>query len=173
MFFLKDLTHTIQLTPQYFNRDLISNLKQRLHDEVEGTCSGRYGYIIAVVQIGEIGRGVLQSSSGIAEFTIPYKAVVFKPFKNQVVDGITTTVNKMGFFADIGPLQCFAIPPYLQFDPASNPPAFVGTTQETQDIRIEKGTKVRIRLVGIRVDQSEIFATGSIKEHFLGAAPSD
>lgn len=68
---------------------------KRLHEEVEGTCSGRFGYIITVVQVGDIGKGVLQSNTGFAEFKLDYKAIVFKPFKNQVVDGIVTTVNKV------------------------------------------------------------------------------
>ncbi|KAJ1547079.1 DNA-directed RNA polymerase II subunit [Nowakowskiella sp. JEL0078] len=198
MFFLKQLSHTIQLLPQYFNRDLEQNLKRRLYDETEGSCSGRYGYIIAVVKIIDIGKGVLQSSSGIAEFTIKYEAVVFKPFRNQVVDGIVTTVNKLGFFADVGPMQCFvsvhSIPSYLKFDPSSNPPAIVGSTEKgTQDIRIQKGEPVRIRIIGLKLDQSEIVsfsksdnkilrfinvqtlkaATGSIKEHFLGLSPDE
>jgi hypothetical protein len=72
-------------------------LTKRLYDEVEGTCSGRFGYIISVVDVVDIGRGILQSTSGFAEFTIIYKAIVFKPFKNQVVDGVVTTVNRVRY----------------------------------------------------------------------------
>jgi DNA-directed RNA polymerase II subunit RPB7 len=68
---------------------------KRLYEEVEGTCSGRYGYIIAVVSVESVGKGVLQSNTGFALYEIEYKAIVFKPFKNQVVDGIVTTVNKV------------------------------------------------------------------------------
>lgn len=82
-------------------------LQKRLYDEVEGTCSGRYGYIISVISIENFGRGLLQYTSGVALFTLHYTAIVFFPFENQVVDGVVTTVNKMGFFADIGPLQIF------------------------------------------------------------------
>lgn len=73
MFFLKDLTHTISLHPQYFGPQIKEFLIKRLHEEVEGTCSGRYGYIINVVQVVEIGRGVLQAATGMAEYEIEYK----------------------------------------------------------------------------------------------------
>jgi hypothetical protein len=33
---------------------------------------------------------------------------------------------------------------------------------------IKRGAKVRIRLMGIRTDQTELFAIGSIKGDFLG-----
>lgn len=107
MFFLKELTHTINLHPQYFGPQIRQFLERRLYDEVEGTCSGRFGYVISVIEIVDIGNGVLLSNTGFAEYKIKYKAIVFKPFKNQVVDGIVTTVNKIGFWADVGPLQVF------------------------------------------------------------------
>lgn len=68
-------------------------INTRLVQEVEGTCSGLVGYIIAVVQILDVGRGVLVN--GFAEYNVQYKAIVFKPFKNQVVDGLVTIVNKV------------------------------------------------------------------------------
>ncbi|KAJ3084091.1 hypothetical protein BCR33DRAFT_722165 [Rhizoclosmatium globosum] len=175
MLFLKELTHTIQLHPSFFGPHLRESLRKRLFDEVEGTCSGLYGYIISVIEIVELGKGVLQTSSGYAEFEIKYKAIVFKPFKGQVVEGVVTTVNRMGFFADVGPLQVFVsahlIPPFLRFDPNSNPPNYSGETQDMQLIKIEKGEALRIRILGTRVDATEIFAIGTIKEDYLGPQP--
>ncbi|KAH6565436.1 hypothetical protein BASA50_010938 [Batrachochytrium salamandrivorans] len=176
MFFLKQLTHTINLHPQFFGPQIKAFLTRRLYEEVEGTCSGQFGYIISVVDIVDVGKGVLQSNTGFAQFQVLYKAIVFKPFKNQVVDGIVTTVNKIGFWADVGPLQVFIsshlIPGYLKFDSNSNPPAYVGEGQEFGEasLRVEKGATVRLRIVGTRVDATEIFAIGTIKEDFLGPA---
>lgn len=44
---------------------------------------------------------------GSVEFRIKYRAIVLKPFKNEVVDAVVVTVNKMGFFAEVGPLNIF------------------------------------------------------------------
>ncbi|KAJ3250964.1 hypothetical protein HDU77_006237 [Chytriomyces hyalinus] len=168
----KELTHTILLHPTFFGRNLRSALKQRLYQEVEGTCSGLFGYIIAVIEIVDTGKGVLQTATGHAEFNVRYKAIVFKPFKGQVVEGLVTTVNRMGFFADVGPLQVFVsahlIPEYLRFDPNANPPAYAGENQDMQLLTIEKGVALKIRILGTRVDATEIFAIGTIKEDYLG-----
>ena len=43
-------------------------------------------------------------------FPIRYMAVVFRPFKGEVLDAVVTTVNKMGFFAEVGPLQVSLAP---------------------------------------------------------------
>jgi DNA-directed RNA polymerase II subunit RPB7 len=104
---------------------MTSFLESKLHADVEGTCSGQFGYIIAVVQIMDIGKGMVLSGSGQAEFVTHYRAIVFKPFKGEVVDGVVDSVSKvglvlgsrfwiaslyvpqMGFFAEVGPLKVF------------------------------------------------------------------
>jgi DNA-directed RNA polymerase II subunit RPB7 len=40
-------------------------------------------------------QGMVQSGTGQAEFVTKYRAIVFKPFKGEVVDGVVTNVNKV------------------------------------------------------------------------------
>lgn len=89
------LEHTIPLHPSYFTPSIRAYLKQQLYSRVEGTCSGRLGYIVAVVSMhDEILRGLVVG--GQAEFIVKYTAIVYKPFKNEVVDGVVASVNKVG-----------------------------------------------------------------------------
>jgi DNA-directed RNA polymerase II subunit RPB7 len=89
------LSHTIHLHPSHFGPQLRIFLKKKLLADVEGTCSGRYGYIITVVDVINIGTGKLMPSFGFAEFNVLYTAIVYKPFKGEVVDGKVTLVNKV------------------------------------------------------------------------------
>ncbi|CAM0137707.1 unnamed protein product [Umbelopsis sp. WA50703] len=115
-----------------------TQLNDKLYADVEGTCSGRFGYIITVVRIHTIGKGKILPGSGLAEFKVKYQAIVFKPFKGEVVDAVVTTVNKMGFFADVGPLQVFVsshlIPSDMKFDPNGNPPCYQSEDQQEWDL---------------------------------------
>lgn len=52
------------------------------------------------------------------------------------------------------------IPADIKFDPASNPPRFATNSEEADEVVIEKGTKVKLKVVGTRVDATEIFAIG-------------
>ncbi|KAJ8508398.1 hypothetical protein ONZ45_g9326 [Pleurotus djamor] len=141
--------------------------KDVAHFIVDAVTNSSFGYIIAVVSILDIGKGMVLSGSGQAEFITRYRAIVFKPFKGEVVDGVVNNVNKMGFFADVGPLTVFVshqlIHPDMKFDPTSNPPSFASDEQI-----VEKNTRVRLKIVGTRVDATEIFAIGTIKEDHLG-----
>lgn len=64
--------------------------------QVEGTCDGKYGFILAVLQVVDTGRGVVREGSGSAVFNLKYKCICMKPFKGQVMDVLVTSVNKVG-----------------------------------------------------------------------------
>uniref|UniRef100_A0A4W3GG72 DNA-directed RNA polymerase subunit n=1 Tax=Callorhinchus milii TaxID=7868 RepID=A0A4W3GG72_CALMI len=101
------LEHEILLHPRYFGPNLLNTVKQKLFTEVEGTCTGKYGFVIAVTTIDNIGAGVIQPGRGFVLYPVKYKAIVFRPFKGEVVDAVVTQVNKVGLFTEIGPMSCF------------------------------------------------------------------
>lgn len=92
-------------------------------------------------------------------------------------------------FADVGPLSVFVsnhvcctfrvvfglnlgrkadglqlIPAEIKWDPNATPPQYT----DNGDQVIEKGTHLRIKLIGTRNDVGNMFAIGSVKEDFLG-----
>ncbi|KAJ2721631.1 DNA-directed RNA polymerase II subunit [Coemansia sp. Benny D115] len=167
MFFHKKLSHTITLHPSFLGPRMREFVTKRLYQDVEGTCTGRYGYIVAVVAILEIQMGKIIPGQGSAEFEVKYSAILFKPFRNEVMDAVVTTVNKVGFFANAGPLNIFVaqmlIPADMEYDQHSNPPSF-----HNDEVKIETGTLVRVKISGTRIDATEIYAIGTIKEDYLG-----
>jgi DNA-directed RNA polymerase II subunit RPB7 len=106
---------------------MLEIIEAKLHSDVQGTCTGQYGFIIAVLEIIDVGPGVVLPGNGQAEFKTRYKAIVFKPFKGEVLDGVVTNVLRVsysslepifylpgkflheqaGFFVEVGPLRCF------------------------------------------------------------------
>jgi DNA-directed RNA polymerase II subunit RPB7 len=103
---------------------MLEIIEAKLHADVQGTCTGQYGFIIAVLEIIDVGPGIVLPGNGQAEFRTRYKAIVFKPFKGEVLDGVVTNVLRVsnagntfwnlteyllqaGFFVEVGPLRCF------------------------------------------------------------------
>lgn len=64
---------------------------------MEGTCTGRYGFVVLVTSIRDIGEGVIQDTSAFAKFAVTFECVVFRPFKGEVLDCVVTSVNKARF----------------------------------------------------------------------------
>lgn len=172
MFFHLELHHELSLHPRYFGDQLVETVRQKLFCDVEGTCTGKYGFVIAITSIDSIGDGIIQSSSGFATYQLKYKAIVFRPFKNEVLDGIVEDVNKVGIFLKVGPLSCFisrhSIPADMVFDATS---ALYKTEDETLVIQVS--TPLRFKIVGTRVDASDIFAIGTLMDDYLGPLNED
>jgi len=163
------LEHDILLHPRYFGPTLLQTVKQKLFTEVEGTCSGTHGFIVAVTTIDNIGVGEIQPGRGFVVYPVKYKAIVFRPFKGEVLEAVVTQVNKVGLFTEIGPLSCFisrhSIPPEMKFDPNSNPPCY---KTQSEDQVIQQDDEIRLRIIGTRVDATDIFAIGTLMDDYLG-----
>lgn len=172
MFYHLELHHELSLHPRYFGDQLVEAVKQKLFCDVEGTCTGKYGFVVAITSIDNIGDGIIQSSTGFATYQLKYKAIIFRPFKNEVLDGVVEQVNKVGIFLKIGPLSCFisrhSIPNDMQFDATS---ASYKTPDET--LVIQNSTPLRFKVVGTRVDAADIFAIGTLMDDFLGPLNDD
>jgi len=114
-------------------------LKHDLRSKVENTVNDRLGYIIKVIKIntdrleGKISPTGMKPG-GTAIFQVPYDAIVFKPFKNQVLNGIVRDLGKDGCFVDVGPMSVFISKANitdnsqddskLQWDPDHSPPCW-------------------------------------------------
>ncbi|KAH7941810.1 hypothetical protein HPB49_017669 [Dermacentor silvarum] len=87
-------------------------MQQRHNGELRGVGvffyeKPRYGFVVAVTTIDNIGGGLIQPGRGFVVYPVRYKAIVFRPFKGEVLDAVVTQVNKVGLFTEIGPLSCF------------------------------------------------------------------
>ncbi|EFN70218.1 DNA-directed RNA polymerase II subunit RPB7 [Camponotus floridanus] len=167
--YMISLEHEILLHPRYFGPQLLDTVKQKLYTEVEGTCTGKYGFVVAVTTIDNIGAGIIQPGQGFVVYPVKYKAIVFRPFKGEVLDAIVTQVNKVGMFAEIGPLSCFishhSIPEDMQFCPNVNPACY---KSKEEDVVIQADDEIRLKIVGTRVDATGIFAIGTLMDDYLG-----
>ena len=59
------------------------------------------------------------------------------------------------------------IPSDIQYDPNATPPQYTDNADQV----IEKGTHIRIKIMGIRPDVGKMYAIGSIQEDYLGYVP--
>jgi DNA-directed RNA polymerase subunit E'/Rpb7 len=55
----------------------------------------RYGFVIAVTTIDHVGAGLIQPGQGFVLYPVKFRAIVFRPFKGQVLDAVVTQVNKV------------------------------------------------------------------------------
>ncbi|KAF2397520.1 DNA-directed RNA polymerase II 19 kDa polypeptide [Trichodelitschia bisporula] len=171
MFFLKDEERLISLHPSFFGPNIQRFLSEQLIEDVEGKNVGDY-FVVCVLDQYDFSEGRVIPGRAFAEFNVHYKAVVWKPFKGEVMDGEVTSVSEAGFFVEIGPLQAFVaktmIPSEIKFDGHATPPQWSDNGEQV----IEKGSQVRIKIKGVRNELGTMYAIATIKEDYLGTMPS-
>ncbi|EEH57697.1 uncharacterized protein MICPUCDRAFT_57269 [Micromonas pusilla CCMP1545] len=174
MFFHIEQEKNIVLEPMYFGKRMREMIESRVRQEVEGSCTGRHGYIVMVTNIVHISEGMItDDGTARAKFHVKYSAIAFRPFKNEVLDCVVVQVTKFGFFAEAGPLKLFVsnqlVPEEMVFESVDEN-AYVDKTDISH--RIVKDIEVRVKVVGLRIDHNEIFCVATMKEPYLGPSPA-
>ncbi|KAJ5085315.1 DNA-directed RNA polymerase II subunit rpb7 [Penicillium argentinense] len=167
MFFLKEETKTISVHPSNFGPEMRNLIVGQLNAEEEGRCTGDH-FVISVMDMVDVGEGRVIPSNGNAEYTIKYRAIIWKPFRGETVDAIVTSVKATGIFTMAGPLSVFIarknIPSDIKWEPNTVPPQYTDHADQV----IERGTSLRLKILGVKPDVMAINAIGTIKEDFLG-----
>jgi len=167
MFFVRKLEREIIIHPSYFDSGAHERVINKLHMDVEGKIFGTM-MIIQIISIEQVSDPKLVPGTGNAKYTLSYSAIVWRPFRGEVVDGMVTSVVNNGFFVDVGGLSVFVskamIPTQLKYSVESSTPSFT----DNQDQHIERDVQVRLRIKGIRGEMGSMYAIGSIREDYLG-----
>ncbi|KAK2964766.1 putative DNA-directed RNA polymerase II subunit rpb7 [Blattamonas nauphoetae] len=168
MYFLKDLEKLVEIPPESLGPNIEQLVFDKLKRDVLFTVSGRYGYIIAIRRIQTLTEGYIRPGTGNAVFKVVYTAILFKPFRGEVVDAQVTTTTMNGLFCSVGPCSLFLarkmIPPSFQWHQEETPSCYM-TSEGT---RLQSGSKIRIRILGVSCEQSALTAVASMNEPFLG-----
>lgn len=106
MFFVKELEHRIDLHPSFFNSEAENYIRLKLYQDVEGTNTGTM-MIVAVISIDDISEPKVAPGTGFAQFNVGYRAIVWRPFRGEVVDGHVNSVVHNGFFVEVAGLSVF------------------------------------------------------------------
>ena len=74
--------------------------------DMEGKIIGEM-MVVTIIEIDEISEPKLVPGTGMAKYDVSYRAIVWRPFKGEVVDGMVSSVLANGFFVDVGGLNVF------------------------------------------------------------------
>jgi DNA-directed RNA polymerase subunit E'/Rpb7 len=70
-------------------------VKRRLHEAYEGMHVGRFGFVVLIDRIEELGKGKIIDGAGMIQFSVRFLAVVMRPFKNEVLEATVESVHEV------------------------------------------------------------------------------
>lgn len=106
MFFIAHRERELTMHPSFFDSAATEKIREQLHQDLEGTIEGTL-MIIQIIEIDEISEPMLVPGTGMAKYNVSYRALVWRPFRGEVVDGMVTNVVNNGFFVDVGGMNVF------------------------------------------------------------------
>lgn len=85
MYFVVEQWKLINLKPCQLGPNYQQNIEEMLRDQVEGHCTNKYGYVVCVIRIVQNDMGRVQDGTAMIVVNVKYQAIVFKPFKDEVI----------------------------------------------------------------------------------------
>jgi len=85
MFFIYELERVITLHPSFFGARVKEYLTSKLLEDVEGKFIENYYVICVMDSAHDISDGKVLPGTATAEYTVHYRAVVWRPFKGESV----------------------------------------------------------------------------------------
>ncbi|XP_050373795.1 DNA-directed RNA polymerase V subunit 7-like [Argentina anserina] len=130
------------------------------------------GYLLALTTIEKIGEGKVRQHTGDVLFPVTFKAISFKLFRGEILEGVVHKVLKQGVILRCGPIENVYLSSSKMLDynyvPGENP-----IFMNDKNSRIEKGVAVRFIVIGAKwlEAEREFQALVGIHADYLGPSP--
>jgi DNA-directed RNA polymerase subunit E' len=158
MYKLVEFSDVIRVPPRLFGRPLKQAALEILKEEFEGRVIQGVGLIITVLDAEVSEYGYLTWGDGAPYHEARFKALVYSPVQNEIIEGEVMLVENIGLTVRLGPVDGFVHK--SQIYPSKNivydRENGVVLIQDDRGARtIRKGDIVRARVVGMAYDEQK------------------
>ena len=149
MYQIVEIEDTVRVPPGMFGDLLEKVLRQLLAEKYEGKLDRDLGAVVLVIDAKTDGIGKVIPGDGAAYYNAVFKALVYKPDLQEVIDGEVIEIVEFGAFVRLGPLDGLVhvsqiADDFLNYDQKGS--RFVGKASKKT---LAEGDKVRARIVTI------------------------
>lgn len=105
VFFTRVLKRTLHVHPQHLGPQLERTVKEQLHRDVEGMTVDTSGYVVSVlsVTLADLQKGRIDHLTGFVRYDVSFNALVFRPFRNEVIVATVKAVSDVRAAAGVCP----------------------------------------------------------------------
>jgi DNA-directed RNA polymerase II subunit RPB7 len=163
------MTRAILVHPQHLGRELITHIKTQVQNEVLGEVVKDIGYVIMVLAIDDaaIGKGLIDHMTSRVRYEVQFDAIVFRPFRNEVMDAVCSVCTSQGFFAEAGTFSLFVSRVHIPADMTFRSEDSSWTSNES-GLSIKASGSVRLKILGTNSVSRGMSGIGTINEPYLG-----
>ncbi len=111
MFILSRLRCQVRLDPSEWLRPLHESLRDALNQRLANTVLHGVGLVVGVFDLVEVGRSFVLPGDGAHHTRVAFRAVVFRPFVEEVLTGRIKSCTARGVAVSLGFFDDVLIPP--------------------------------------------------------------
>ena len=105
MFYLTEIEDYIRVEPKLFGLPTTESVNKQLHETYFEHYNKEIGKVISVVEVLEVGEGVIISGDGATYYKSRFKLLVWKPELHELVFGVISEITNFGAFIDMGVMR--------------------------------------------------------------------
>jgi len=169
LFKLYTIEGKIEIPPFLFGQKKEVSARIILSEDYEGIITRDYGFVIAVVDVLNVGMGIIIPGNANTFHEVEFTILSFKPTVSEVVEGTVVEIVDFGSFVRLGPLDGLVhvsqiCDDYISYEQVGN--RFIG--KETGKI-LEVNDQVRAKIIAVSLGTGRSGKLGlTMRQKFLG-----
>ncbi len=105
MFYLTEVEDYVRVAPKLFGLPTREAVEKQLKETYSDYYDKEVGRVVSVVNIIEIGEGVIIPGDGAAYYNSKFRVLAWKPELQELVFGIIAEITNFGAFIDMGVMR--------------------------------------------------------------------
>jgi len=105
MFYLTEVEDYVRVDPKLFGMPTLEAVDKQLRETYADYYDKKLGKVVEVIEVTELGEGVIISGDGAAYYNSKFKLLVWKPELQEIVYGIISEIANFGAFIDMGVMK--------------------------------------------------------------------
>lgn len=105
MFYLTEVQDFVRVEPKLFGLPTVKAVDEQLRETYSDYYDKELGRAIAVIEVLDVGEGVLIPGDGAAYYNSRFKLLVWKPELQELVYGEVSEITSFGAFIDLGVMR--------------------------------------------------------------------
>ena len=105
MFYLTEVQDYVRVEPKLFGLPTIEAVDKQLRETYKEYYDEELGKIVSVIDVLEVGEGIIIPGDGAAYYNSKFKLLAWKPELQELVYGIIAEITNFGAFMDMGVMR--------------------------------------------------------------------
>ncbi len=105
MFYITEVEDYVRVEPKLFGLPTIDAVDKQLRETYEDYYDKELGKVVAVIEVLNIGEGVIIPGDGAAYYCSTFKLLIWKPEVQELIFGIISEITNFGAFIDMGAMR--------------------------------------------------------------------